>query len=116
MTEHELQKQILDYLNCQKGYYWRQNTGASVYQDKHGNKRFVRYGKKGISDILGVYYNSSKDCGQFVAIECKVGKNKTSNDQQEFIDAINYFGGIGIVAYSLDDVIKRFREEKLSTT
>lgn len=102
MSEADLQKSILDWLAYQKGQYWRQNTGAMPVES-NGKKRFIRFGVKGVADILGI-----NDKGQFVAIEVKKKPNKPSQEQETFIQMVNYWGGIGIVAYSLDDVIKAF--------
>lgn len=95
MTETELQKTILEFLDYQPGKYWRQNTG------RMGG---VNFGFKGLSDIIGIH----PDFG-FVAIECKIKGNKPTKEQQTFLETINYHGGLGIVAYSLDDVINSFK-------
>jgi len=47
-------KACLDYLKIRGVFAYRQNTGAAEYQDKAGKKRFVRYGKAGASDIVGI--------------------------------------------------------------
>lgn len=96
MKETYLVSAVMQYLKLQKIYAWRQNTGAM--KDPHG--RLVRFGFPGLSDILGMYE------GRFLAIECKVGKNKQTPAQLAFrADVVNH-GGIYILAYSLDDVIE----------
>jgi len=106
ISEADLQKSILDWLAYQKGQYWRQNTGAMPIEGSNGKKRFIRFGVKGVADILGI-----NDKGQFVAIEVKRKPNKPSTEQQTFIDMVNYWGGIGVVAYELSDVINRFNQK-----
>lgn len=63
--------------------------------------RMVKVGKAGSSDIIGVH----KDTGQFLGVEVKQPGKKPTALQQEFMKAINYYGGIAIVATSVDDVI-----------
>ena len=98
VTEHELQKIILEYLNLKGHFAWRNNTGAMVAEYK-GKKRFWRAGIKGSSDILGV----AKD-GKFIAIECK-GKGKyPTREQKDFLLEVERRGGYACVAWSLEDV------------
>lgn len=54
----------------------------------------------GVSDILGIYK------GKFLAIELKAPKGKPSLAQVDFLDRVRSEGGIAILAYSLEDVIK----------
>jgi len=99
-SEKEIQAAILDYLNLNGHFCYRQNTGAVISEYK-GKKRFFRFGVKGASDITGI----SKD-GKRIDIEVKAGYNKPSMDQQIYLDSMKKRGGIAIVAYCLDDVIK----------
>jgi hypothetical protein len=57
--------------------------------------------EKGIPDIIGIMPGS----GQFVGIEVKRPGGHVSSEQARWIRAINDAGGIGIVVYSVDDVI-----------
>jgi len=102
-SEKELVKTVLEYLGLKRIYAWRNNTGATVIPGKE-RTRFVRYGFKGSSDVIGILPD-----GRFLAIECKVGKNKVSPAQEEFLDNIANNGGLAIIAYSLDDVIERLK-------
>jgi hypothetical protein len=99
--EIELQKQIRDAINSMGGFCWRNNTGSFSLEDKRGKQRYFKAGIKGSSDIIGTW----KD-GRSLAIEVKVGKNKPSDDQLRFLEEVTRRGGIGFVAYSLDEVIK----------
>ena len=96
ISEQTLVNQIIAYLKFMGHYAWRTNTGAMT--TKEG--RFVRFGFKGVSDILGVLKG-----GSFIAIEAKIKPNKPTQFQLDFLDEINKRGGIGIVAYDLDDVV-----------
>jgi len=110
MREQELQKQILDYLAYRKGKYWRQNSGAIVAEYK-GKKRFFKFtGMKGLSDIIGILPD-----GRFFACEVKIKPNKPTDDQINFINCVNYHGGVGIIAYELNDVIEVFKKYEQHT-
>jgi predicted RecB family endonuclease len=64
---------------------------------------FYRFGgRKGASDIFIL------KGGKLYAVELKVGKNKLSLEQMEFLADIERNGGVAIVARNLEDV-----EEKL---
>ena len=91
--EHEIQNEIMAYLVSNKIFAWRQNTGAISIKD-----RFIRFGLKGTSDILGIYK------GIFLAIEVKTAQGKLRKEQVFFLRKIKDQGGIAIVARSLDDV------------
>jgi hypothetical protein len=57
--------------------------------------------ERGISDIIGCLPN-----GRFQSIEVKKKGNKPSSEQLEFLDQVHRANGIGIVAYSLDEMMK----------
>jgi len=103
--EQGLVKQILDYLAyLPDTVAYRQNAGGFVRPQDGARQAFYRFvGIDGISDIIGCL--GGKYGGRYLAIEVKVGKNKLSEKQQEFLNKIKRCGGIAIVAYSLDDVI-----------
>lgn len=60
----------------------------------------MRSPQKGVSDLLFWGHEI------FGAIECKVKPNKPSIEQLQFLEDMRNKGGVGIVAYSLDDVLK----------
>jgi hypothetical protein len=100
LTEKQIQNVILEWLNLNGHYCWRNNTGMVHMENKDGSIRQWRAGIKGSSDILGV----SKD-GRFIAIECKRVGKKATEIQQYFLDEIEKRGGVAIVATSLDHII-----------
>lgn len=57
---------------------------------------------EGSSDLIGW----TKD-GEFLAIEVKTDTGILTEEQLSFVDAVNSSGGIGIIAKSPDDLIKR---------
>jgi hypothetical protein len=95
--EKETQKAILEYLTYRGHYCWRNSTGAFSNEKKH----FYRFGKKGSADIIGI----SRE-GKGIAVEVKSTGKKPTPEQIEFIREFRVRGGIGLVAYSVDDCIE----------
>lgn len=54
MSETRLVTACLNLLHLRGIYAWRNNTGVARPQRKDGSRGFVRFGKKGSADILGV--------------------------------------------------------------
>lgn len=103
MRETELVKQCLELLKWKGILAWRQNTGGVKY-----GKQFVRFGEPGLSDILGVWAD-----GRFLAIECKVGRNKLSDNQQAFLDNVEKAGGLALVVRDVKDLESVMRDHGL---
>ncbi len=99
MKETHLVKQIIDYLNYRGHFVQRTNSGSLRFRDAAGRNNFVKLAHAGTSDITGCSRH-----GRFLAIECKIGKNKPTALQEAYLEEIRKRGGIAIVAYSLDDV------------
>jgi hypothetical protein len=99
-------KACLEYLALRGVYAYRQNTGAAEYEDKTGKKRFVRYGKLGASDIVGLLPG-----GRFIAVECKAPGGRLSEHQAEFLQDIERMGGLAVVARSVEDLEKILRSQ-----
>lgn len=93
-SESDIQKAILDYLCARRIFHYRNNTGAAKMQ----NGRFVSFGIKGAPDIVCVHK------GKYIGIEVKSEKGKQSDEQKAFQKALEFAGGIYILARSLDDV------------
>ncbi len=105
VKESDIQRQILIYLGYSKNVvplYWRQNAGALKIE-----KRFVKLGKAGVSDIIGILWD-----GRFLAIEVKTPKRRkmVSLAQETFLNEVNKAGGVGFVACSVDDVKDMFNK------
>lgn len=99
-TANQLTQAAIRYLQASGWNVWRQNNGA-VFDQKKGVHR-AGSAKKGVSDIIGFH----KETGRFFAGEVKVGRDKLSPWQQEFLEQVNNAGGLGIVIRSIDDVIE----------
>lgn len=62
--------------------------------------RFIRFAFPGCSDILGMCKG-----GKFLAIECKASDGEPSDEQTAFLELVNRWGGMGILARSVSDVM-----------
>jgi hypothetical protein len=97
--EGEVQKAILDYLSVRGIFHWRVNTGAM-----RRNGRLVRFGTAGVSDIIGVLPG-----GRILAIEVKAPKKYPTEAQKDFLAQVKAAGGVGFVAYGVEDVAEHLR-------
>ncbi len=100
MKETYLVRQITDYLNLRGYFVQRTNSGSVRFKDSSGRSNFIKLAHAGTADITGC-----SPSGKFIAIECKIGKNKPTDLQEAYLEEIRRRGGITLVAYSLDDVI-----------
>lgn len=91
--ETKLQRDIQDYLETIGAYRFK----------VHGNA----YMRAGIPDIVSCLK------GRFIGIEAKEDYNKPSELQKAHIRQIKKAGGIGFVAYSVEDVKKTLKENNL---
>lgn len=106
LSEADIRRQIIDFLNYERYIAWTNNTGAfqGSYTNKKGitRKRFVRFSQPGFSDIFAIQPKT----GLFVALEVKTPKRRkdVTRQQQDFIDLVNKQGGIGAIVTSIDEV------------
>lgn len=97
-TEQGIQKAIIDYLRLKKYVVFKANSTQFGIRN---NKPFAFPNpQKGVADII-----SCSTKGRFVAIEVKKKGGRATEEQLEFLERVKANGGIGILAYSLDDVI-----------
>jgi len=99
-TEAQIQGAVLQYLAMHPRIAWarRINTGAHAIEGP-GGRRFVRYGFKGCSDILGMLAD-----GRLLAVECKTRKGRPTPEQVEFLQLVADNGGVAVLARGIDDV------------
>lgn len=128
-TEAETQKAIMEYLAVVPIVNWaiRLNTSATVLEDKHGKKRFLKShsGGVGLADILvlvddpmGTLAESMEPDGDaggievFVPlwIECKAEGGKQTPEQESFELDMRRRGHRYVVAYSVDDVTRALKQ------
>lgn len=102
--EKDIQNSIIELLKYHGYFCWRNNTGASKYRNSSGYERWVRFGQPGFSDIFAIQPRS----GKFIGIEVKRdAKHKPTPAQTEFLNQVNAKGGIGFVAWSIEQVAER---------
>lgn len=99
-------RRILNFLLYRGVYAWRNNTVGVPLRREGKIVGFRSAGKKGVSDILGVYPYLGR--GLFLSIEIKTGKDRLSPEQEGFIATVNKLGGIGLVVKDYDDFIKQW--------
>ena len=103
-TEQEIQKAILDYLKLKKFIVFK-HRNVGIFKQATGKYIPLALGEKGISDIIGCSPE-----GRFVAVEVKRKGIHLSPDQEYFLNKIRAAGGIAILAYSIDDVLKEVEQ------
>jgi len=86
--ERDVLNGCLRYLETRGIYHWRNNTGA--VQIRPG--QFMRFGKKGSSDILGILPG-----GRLLAVETKAPNGRLSPEQKEFLDNARELGALALV-------------------
>lgn len=85
ISEKQEQNQCLEILNGLPNFnVWRQNTGASRYQNKDGTYRMVRFSSKGMPDIMGYVKKDGKTIPFFW--EVKRHNGKLSDTQKMFLE------------------------------
>ena len=92
----------LRYLKVCGIYHWRNNTGA--VQIAPG--RFMRFGKKGSSDIIGVLPD-----GRALFVECKSQKGRLSPEQKKFIDDVKNLGCLACCVRGWKELDQILRQE-----
>ncbi len=96
VPESHVVKACIDWLWNHGCFVWRNNSGG--YKPE-GTSRFIRFGRKGSADIIGLTKH-----GRFIAVECKSAKGKLRPEQERFGEDVADHNGIFIVAYSTDDL------------
>jgi hypothetical protein len=103
-SANALTQQVLRVLAL-KGYEaWRQPSHA-VWDEKIKAYRKNSI-KRGRSDVIGF----KKSTGVVIACEIKVGRDKLSTEQEDFLQAVNEAGGVGVVIRNSDDIEKLIKE------
>jgi len=100
--EDDFQKAVAKYLDVKGVLYFHPPNGGTrnVIEATKLKKMGV---KSGVPDIL--IFNRRKDWSG-LAIELKVGYNKPSENQLEFMKMLSGEGWMCVVSYSLDEVIE----------
>lgn len=107
MKETHLVRQILEYCQHKNLLFYRTQAGA--IKTEKGN--LVKMGMVGCPDLTGCFR------GRYIALECKVGKNKQTLPQKNFQEWVENNGGEYWLIYSLDEFIETMDDLiKLTTT
>lgn len=102
MSANALTKAIVTMLTVYGCLAWRQNNGA-VYDPTRQVFR-ARNTKKGISDVLGLELQTAR----FLAVEVKVGKDKLTPQQRQFLADVRAAGGFACEGRELEQVRTEF--------
>lgn len=100
MNETQFIKQLLDFCKINKLLFYR--TQAGMIKTERGH--VMKMGQAGNSDLVGCLN------GKFIAVECKVGKNKQQPSQIEFEKKVLESGGQYWLVYSLEDFIQKLNK------
>jgi hypothetical protein len=99
--ETPLMKEILLQIGSRPDVrLWRNNVGAAKGRGKQGREYFVRFGLPGSADLSGLLAN-----GRRLEVEVKRPKGgRHAEEQKSFGAMIERFGGLYVLARSVDDV------------
>ncbi len=98
MKENEIQARIIAAIGSRPDVrIWRANTGAA----QMANGQFVRFGIPGQADLSGITAD-----GRRLEIEVKSATGRLRPDQIAFGNMIRKFGGIYIVARSVEQAVQ----------
>jgi hypothetical protein len=84
---------------------WRANVGASTFLGPHGKQR-VQFGVPGQADLSGIILDPNTGQGVRLEIEVKSAVGRQRPEQANYQKMIEKFGGIYILARSVEDVFK----------
>jgi hypothetical protein len=100
--ESQVLNGCLHYLQARGIYHWRNNTGAV----RIGPGRFMRFGKVGSSDILGVLPG-----GRLLCVECKAKTGRLSPEQKDFLETVRGLGCVAVVVRDWRELDTALRNE-----
>ena len=92
----------LQYLQVRGIFHWRNSTGAV----RIGPGRFMRFGKVGSSDILGVLPPN----GRLLCVECKSESGRLSTEQKQFLADVQELGALAVVVRGWKELGQALRE------
>jgi hypothetical protein len=95
MRERDVQNEIVRTFGSRSDMrIWRANAGVARHRT-----RTVRYGVPGQADLTGILPDGTR-----LEIECKSPTGRQSPDQHHYEAMIRRFGGVYVLARSVDDV------------
>lgn len=96
--ERTVLRAVLSALAIHPSVAWAVRMNVGAFNNGAGN--YVRVGFVGCSDVIGQLRD-----GRFLAVEVKRPGGKVTDDQSAFLDRVATHGGVGFVAYGVDDVM-----------
>ena len=84
---------------------WRRNVGFFRIVREDGSVHPVRFGMPGEADLDGILRG-----GRRLAVETKTEGDRMSKDQVAFREMILRFGGVHIVARSVEDFVRQMED------
>lgn len=106
-TEASLIGAVITFLNNSGWKTWRNNT-YGLFDQKSGRYRKLAYQQKGVADIIGFH----KQTGTMIAVEVKIGSDKISVDQHEFLTSLKKAKGYVFIARTLDQFLASYDRVK----
>lgn len=107
------QAETLAWLAMNDFVFWRQNTGAAThnYQRKDGSfgRSFIRYGVKGLPDILAI----EPGTGRLIGIEMKRPTTDQSDPQKEWQARFESAGAVYLVIRNADELEAWWHERQV---
>jgi len=100
--ESRIKIDVLRYLERRGFFAWNNPTGCV----RIAPDRFIRFGKVGSSDIIGVLPD-----GRFLAVETKTQKGRLTPEQAAFLEKVRGLGGVAILARSFQELDTTLRSE-----
>ena len=103
---------VVTYLRIRGVFAWRNNTGGAMLPGRGGKLRPVKFGLKGLPDVLGVRAvtpvcpacgATTQRIGQLVGVECKRA-TRVSREQEATLKALEEQGSLVVVARTITDV------------
>ena len=96
--EQDIQRSILDYLALKRFVAVKYHSTVGVARE--GQYVPIKTGTKGTADILACAPD-----GRFWAIEVKRKGGRATPEQLDYLARVRANGGVGIIAFSIDDVV-----------
>lgn len=98
--ERDVLRGVLEALALHPSVAWAHRMNVGAFENAAG--RHVRVGFVGCPDVIGQLRD-----GRFLAVEVKRPGGKVTDDQAAFLARVTKHGGVGFVAYGVDDVMRQ---------